>query len=277
MAAQQGLHRVGARPPLWSYLRQTWQRRDFAFAMARFKIRSENERNRLGLLWVVLQPLLNALIYGAIFGVLQGDRRPDDFAQYVVIGVFLLAFFTNSLNSGAKSITGNRALVQSLSFPRMTLPLSVIIEQTLILVPSLAVMLGILLVSGIYPTWEWLLLIPLLLLLTLLSSGVALIAARLTVHIRDLTQLLPFISRVLFYGSGVLFDPTTILEPYPLLLRFYDWFPLHEVLAIARGLLLPGAEYDPLYWAYLAGWSVVLFVFGIIFFWVAEERYGRAD
>ncbi len=277
MAAQQGLHRVGARPPLWSYLRQTWQRRDFAFAMARFKIRSENERNRLGLLWVVLQPLLNALIYGAIFGVLQGDRRPDDFAQYVVIGVFLLAFFTNSLNSGAKSITGNRALVQSLSFPRMTLPLSVIIEQTLTLVPSLAVMLGILLVSGIYPTWEWLLLIPLLLLLTLLSSGVALIAARLTVHIRDLTQLLPFISRVLFYGSGVLFDPTTILEPYPLLLRFYDWFPLHEVLAIARGLLLPGAGYDPLYWAYLAGWSVVLFVFGIIFFWVAEERYGRAD
>lgn len=277
MAAARGLHRVGARPPLWSYLKQTWQRRDFAIAMARFKIRSHNERNRLGMLWVVLQPSLNALVYGVIFGVLQGGRRPEKFLEFVVIGVFLFQFFTSSMNSGAKSITGNRALVQSLAFPRLTLPLSVVIEQALTLVPTLGVMVGVLLVRGTWPSWEWLLLVPLLCLYALFTTGVALIGARLTVHIRDLTQLLPFVSRVLFYTSGVLFQPDRILQNYPSVLALYDWHPLHEVLSIARGLLLPTADYNPMYWAYFAVWSVVVFVFGLIFFWVAEERYGRAD
>ena len=70
-ATQYGLHRVGARPKLWHYLKQTWDRRDFAVAMARFRIQAAQETNRLGMVWLVLQPTLNALIYGLIFYFLQ--------------------------------------------------------------------------------------------------------------------------------------------------------------------------------------------------------------
>lgn len=276
-ALQQGLHRVGARPPLWSYLRQAWQRRDFTYAMARFKVQASNERNRLGMLWVVLQPIINAAIYGVIFGLLQGASRPDDFVQFIVIGVFLFQFFTSCMTNGAKSITGNAALVQSLAFPRITLPFSIIVEQLLNLVPTLGVMVAFLLATGHYPTWSWLLMVPLLVLFAMVTTGVALIGARLTVHLRDLSQFLPYISRILFYTSGVLFAPDKILAQYPTLLALYDYHPLHEVLSLARSLLIgaPGAE--PLYWAYLSAWSVGLLVIGVLFFWVAEERYGRVD
>lgn len=274
-AARHGLHRVGARPPLWSYLKQTWDRREFAIAMARFRIQAEQQRNRLGMLWLVLQPTLNALIYGTIFGLLQRGNRPPDYAAYVVIGVFLFQYFSQSLTSGAKSITGNRALVQSLAFPRLTLPIAVVLENFMALVPMLGVMFVAVLALGHYPTWSWLLMIPLLALFTLFNAGVAMIAARLTVHVRDLTQVLPFVNRLLFYTSGVLFAVDRILEAYPWVVRLYDFHPIYQVLQIARGLLMRDGGYPPTYWLYFGIWSIVLFVAGLLFFWVAEERYGR--
>lgn len=270
-----GLHRVGARPPLGRYLSQAWGRRDFALAMARYRIQASFERNRLGILWLVLRPTLNALVYGLIFGLLQGSRQGADYPAFVVIGVFFWEFFNQSLNNGAKSITGNRHLVQSLAFPRITLPVSVVLQQLLSLFPMLGVMALYLIILGHYPAWSWLLIVTLVALYTLFNLGVALIAARLTVHVADLTQILPFITRILFYTSGVLFHVATILEKYPWVVTLYDFYPLYQVLQIARGVLMDNHPYDPRYWAWFAASSVFTCVVGVIFFWVAEERYGR--
>lgn len=137
-AVARGLHRVGARPPLWDYLKQTWGRRRFITTMARFRMRAHLEDNRLGVLWLLLQPVLNAIVYGSIFYFLQSDRRPADYVAHVVTGVFLFQFFSRSLSGGAKSITGNQSLVQSLAFPRLTLPLAEVFEHFLAVLPSVA-------------------------------------------------------------------------------------------------------------------------------------------
>lgn len=274
-AAERGLHRVGARPHLGAYLVDTWRRREFLITMAQSRLRASFERNRLGILWVVLRPTLNALVYGIIFGVLQGGARPPDYTAYVVIGVFLFEFFSSSLNNGARSITGNRALVQSLSFPRLTLPLAEVLEQFMSLMPMLGIMFVYLIILGHFPRWQWLVIAPLLALYAMFNAGIAMIAARLTVHITDLTHLLPFISRILFYTSGVLFDVNRLLANHPRLVTLYDFHPIYQVLQIARSSLMTGREYDPRYWSYLSVWAVATFVVGLLFFWVAEERYGR--
>ncbi|MGW6175328.1 ABC transporter permease [Arthrobacter sp. NPDC055138] len=276
-ASENRLHRVGARPSLLRYLSEAWTRRDFAIAMARGKIEASNQRNRLGMLWVFIKPTLNALMYGAIFGILQGANRPENFPMYVVIGVFLFEFFASSMNNGAKSITGNGALVQSLAFPRITLPVSTVIQNLMTLVPMLAVMFVYILILGAPISVEWLLIIPLVAIFTVFNLGVALIGARLTVHVRDLTQLLPLVTRILFYTSGVLFAIDRILKSHPWAVKIFDFHPLHEVLSIARGILMPGMDYNPIYWLYFSIWSVGMLVAGVLFFWVAEERYGRVD
>jgi teichoic acid transport system permease protein len=275
LAAEHGLHRVGARPKFWRYLQQAWARRDFVWAMSKYRMAAELEGNRLGIFWLLLQPVLNAAIYGIIFYFLQGGSRPSNYAAHVVIGVFLFQFFSKSLSNGAKSITGNQPLVQSLAFPRITLPIGEVIEQFLSVLPSMGLLVILLPFMGLWPRWEWLLMIPLLLMFTLFNAGVALIAARLTVHVRDLTQLLPFISRILFYTSGVLFDVSKILNDHPALVRLYDFHPLYQVLQMARALLMGGTNYDPMYWVYFSIWAVATFVVGLLFFWAAEERYGR--
>ncbi|MCW5951652.1 MAG: ABC transporter permease [Propionibacteriaceae bacterium] len=275
LAAQHGLHRVGARPPFRSYLKQTWERRDFIVTMAEYRLRATVEENRLGVVWLALQPLMNAIIYGTIFGLLQRETRGLEFAAHVVIGVFLFQFFSQSLSRGAKSITGNQSLVQSLAFPRLTLPLAEVIQNLLALMPSMLLLAIILPILGHPPTWQWLLMIPLLGVYTLFNAGVAMIAARLTVHVRDLTQLLPYISRLLFYSSGVLFNVDSVLSGHPWAVRLFDFHPIYQVLQLARGILMGNQIARQDYWLWFTGCALVTFVVGLLFFWAAEERYGR--
>ncbi len=143
LAAEHGLDRVGGRPSLPQYIKRLWKRGDFTLTLSRYRIQSENERNRLGMLWVVLRPTFSAIIYGVIFGVILGGAgmRPDDFVPFVVIGVFMLEFFNSSMNGGAKSIISNASLVQSLPFPRIVLPIATVMQNLLNFMPTMALMI----------------------------------------------------------------------------------------------------------------------------------------
>ncbi|HJX77031.1 ABC transporter permease [Glutamicibacter sp.] len=276
-AEKYGLHRVGARPSLVDYLKQTWSRREFIYELAKARVQSQNDRNRLGMIWVVLKPTFNALMYGMIFGVLQGANKPPEFPVFVVIGVFLFEFFTTSMNGGAKSITGNTALVQSLAFPRLSLPVAQVTQNLLTLVPMLGVMFLYALILGTTPKWSWFMIIPLVLLFSVFNMGVALICARITVHIRDFTNILPLIGRVLFYTSGVLFSVDRILNQWPWMIAVFDFHPLYQTLSIARAMIMNDSPYDPMAWLIVGAWAIATLAFGLIYFWKAEERYGRAD
>jgi len=272
-----GLHRVGARPSLGDYLRQTWERREFIYELAKARVQKQNQQNRLGMLWVVLKPTLNAIMYGVIFGVLQGDKKGPDFPVFVIIGVFLFEFFTSSMNGGAKSITGNSALVQSLSFPRLSLPVAQITQNILTLMPMVAVMFIYAMILGTTPKWSWFGIIPLIAIFSVFNIGVALMCARITVHVRDFTQILPLISRMLFYTSGVLFSVDRILNHWPWLVLVFDYHPLYQTLQLARAMIMNNADYNPMGWLVVSAWALVILVVGLVYFWKAEERYGRAN
>ena len=279
-AARANLHRVGGRPPLGVYLVEVWQRREFIYSLAKFRLEAENGRNRLGMGWVVLKPLLNAAVYGLVFGLLlQTSRGVDNFVPFLVIGVLMFEYFSTCFTTGAKSITSSAALVQSLSFPRMSLPLALVGKQLMQFIPMLVIMMITVSAYGMYPTVQWLLLIPLTALFTVFNLGLTLITARLTVHFRDLTQLLPFAARFFFYTSGIFFSITQRFGEDSIVRKVADVQPIHEFLTLARAILLDGPDYTmpQEYWLYAAIWSFAVLIFGTLFFWAAEERYGRTD
>ncbi|MFC0421689.1 ABC transporter permease [Glutamicibacter ardleyensis] len=259
------------------YLKQTWSRREFIYELAKARVQSQNDRNRLGMLWEVLKPTFNALMYGFIFGILQGGAKGPDFPVYVVIGVFLFEFFTSSMTGGAKSITGNTALVQSLAFPRLALPVAQVTQGILTLMPMLLVMFIYAMILGTTPKWTWFVIIPLVLLFSVFNMGIALICARITVHVRDFTNILPLIGRVLFFTSGVLFSVDRILNQWPWMVTAFDYHPLYQTLQIARAMIMDNAVYEPRAWWVVGIWAFATLVFGLVYFWKAEERYGRAD
>jgi teichoic acid transport system permease protein len=276
VARAAGLSRVGTRPSLWAYLRACWERRDFVFTFARYRIEADAASNRFGLAWVVLRPLINAAVYAAVFSfILRDVAQTDNFIGYLVVGIFMFEYFAQSFQDGAKSITKNDQLVKSLNFPRALLPLTAIVEQVLELVPLVIVMCVIVLFTGEPLTWSWLLIIPALLLMTLFNTGVAFIAARLTVHFRDLTQIIPFVTRIMFYTTGVFFSVEAVLVNHPVLLTLVRLVPVHDYIAIIRAAVIEGQVDNPIYWIVGAVGGVVFLIFGFIFFWLAEERYGR--
>jgi len=276
-----GLTRVGGRPPLLQYLRGVAQRKDFILSLAKFRIEAENQRQRLGMLWIVLKPMLNAAVFGLVFGILMASTKTvPDFVEFLVIGVFLFEFFATTMSGGARAITANQALVQSLAFPRMALPVSIVVQNFLQLLPTIPLLMVFLVIMGHAPVVNWLLIVPLLVFYYLFCQGVAFTVARLTVHLPDLSNLLPFVTRFFFYTTGVFFSFDLRFADSPELLEVVQYQPLYAFLSLSRELML---DSDPLYavrpelWTIIACWSVAVFLFGIVFFWAAEERYGRVD
>ncbi len=276
-AREHGLKRVGARPALLEYLAEAWKRRDFAFTMARFNSEAANAKNRLGRWWTVLLPTIQALVYGLIFGVLMGSSRPENYIPFLFTGVFLFSFISGAFGAGAGSVTGNLGLVRSLSFPRMLLPVQATIQQVFNLLPQMVLLLVTWIVFAQPITWNWLLLIPITLLMVMFSTGLALVSARLTVHVQDLTKLIPFIVRIVFYTSGIFFNMERVLKDYPIALEIEKYNPVYIFVSLARGVGVSGYSTTPFMWFAALGWAVLTLALGIVFFWKAEERYGRED
>ena len=121
----------------------------------------------------------------------------------------------------------------------------------------------------------WLYLVPIILLMIVFGFGLATISARLTVHIQDLNKLNPFLTRVVFYVSGIFFSIETVLKDYPLAMQIASWNPVYVYISLARGAMVEGYSMTAGMWIAAVAWALGLFVIGTIFFWRAEERYGR--
>lgn len=272
------LQRVGARPGFVDYLVKVWDFRHFVAYDARARVSSGNRRDRLGSIWLILNPVLNGLTYYLIFGLLlKTGQGIENFVGYLVIGIFLFQFSSRSITNGARSIQQNRAVIQAFSFPRATLPIAVNMRELFANVPVLIVM--VLIVMVLPPTeevtWRWLLVIPALALQWIFNLGVGLILARVISKVNDVVHLLSFALRALMYASAVFYSYERFID-HPLLLQIVELNPLFNVLDIVRDCLLYAQVPDWQSWAVLASWAFGALAVGAVYFWRAEETYGRA-
>jgi teichoic acid transport system permease protein len=275
MAEEYGLHRIGVRRRLGAYLHDLWSRRHFIRVLASANAYARNQKNYLGQLWSVLNPILNAVVYFLIFGlILQTNRGVENFVAFLTIGVFIFGFTSSAIMAGSRAITGNLGLVRSVHFPRAVLPLAVVLTELIALLPALVVLCGIVLLTGEPITVDWLLFPVVVVLQWLFNTGCALVVARLVAQVRDLLNVIPFALRFLRYASGVFFNISAYVgDSWIGLLMEYQ--PVAIYLTLARSALLSEGAHDPVTWAFGVGWAVLFLVGGFLMFWRAEERYGR--
>jgi teichoic acid transport system permease protein len=282
LAAAYGLAVSGARPSLAEYVRQLWGRRHFILAFSQAKLTAQYSQAKLGQLWQVATPLLNAGVYYFIFGVILHASRglsQDVYIPFLVTGVFVFTFTQSSVMSGVRAISGNLGLVRALHFPRASLPISFSLQQLQQLLFSMIVMFVVAIGFGSYPGPSWLLIVPVLVLQFLFNTGLALIVARLGAKTPDLAQLMPFILRTWMYTSGVMFSISKMMEGRSeLAVRLLQVNPAAVYMDLMRYALIDGygaSNLPPHVWAIALFWAVAVFAGGFVFFWKAEERYGR--
>lgn len=274
------LRPIGAERRLTDYVRDLWARREFALTLPLGELRAQNQNTILGQFWHLLNPLMLVFVYWLVFDVfLQrggGDRSDlfggDNYVGFLVAGIIPYTYTSKAMQSGARMIVANRKLVQTINFPRAVLPLSALLTETIAMGPALIVMFALLLLTGEPLTWSWLLIVPAFLLQTVFNAGLAFYTSRMTFHFQDVQQLLPYLLRILFYMSGIIFAIDRVDEPFRTILLIN---PMNAFVNVYREATLTEPGGGPFSWEIAAAWTVVIAVSGFLYFRAAEAEYGR--
>jgi teichoic acid transport system permease protein len=253
-------------PPLRPYLQELWDRRRFVKTRARTEIQGKRSSMVAGQFWGVLDPLFQAAIYFLLIQILRGGAggRGSAYQMTLLIsGIFLFTFTRTSLNDGARSVIGGRGLLLNSAFPRALLPISSVYRGLLELIPAGIVYLAIHIAVG-QPIGSGVAFLPMLLVLhTALNLGLALLFAALTVYMRDVTQLLGYLLRVLFFITPILYPISMLPSAIRTVMSFNPLFPVFAAYqeVVGGGVPTVGQLAGSLFWAVLflvlGGWLFV--------------------
>jgi lipopolysaccharide transport system permease protein len=199
--------------------RELWEYRGLLTFLIRRDLKVRFQQTAIGFLWIVLQPLIQMVIFYFILGVLV--KVPTGTVPYHLffLSAFVIwQFFTQVVNGSALSLVGNIGIIIKSYFPRLALPLSSVASALVDFVVSFLVLVFFLLLNGNYPITLRYLLIPVLLLLTtIFASGVGLLFGALMVVFRDMKNLLGFILMMWMYVTPIMFPVTLAPEKYRIL------------------------------------------------------------
>jgi ABC-type polysaccharide/polyol phosphate export permease len=271
-----------------SKLGELWRARELLGQLVRKELKVRYKNSSLGFLWSMLTPALMTVVFSIVFGIVV--RIPvEDFPAFFLAGYLLWQFFQNSCQGAIHSIVGNGDLVKKVYFPREVLPLSHVLSQLAHLLLALLVVSPYLIATR---GWTVLTHLPATLfaivLLTVFTSGVAMLLAGVNVVFRDLQELFVVLYLAWFYTTPVLY-PLALVEAelagHPLswigtILRInpMTWFvevfraPLYGGVQVTEGdVAAPVVSMAPTWPALGAlaiaiAWAVVAFVVGYVVF-----------
>jgi len=252
-------------------LRELWQFRDLLFSLASRDLKLRYKQTALGVIWVVLQPLLAAGVFSFVFGKVA--KLPSDGIPYFLFsyaGLLGWNLFNNILTRSSVCLVGNSQLISKIFFPRLVLPLSTVPSALIDFVVALAMMAVLMVLYHVHPT-PALVLLPLWMGVTiLLSLGIGLITAALTVTYRDVQYIMPVVLQILLYASPIAYALSAVP---PKLQRIYLLNPLTGPLEAFRWSLLPTPA--PLLYPllYSAAVSVAVFLVGAYSFKRMERKF----
>ncbi len=214
-----------------------------ALAVTEFKLRFFG--SVLGYAWQVMRPLL---LFGVLYVLFtQVIKIGGDVPLYgvaLLLGLVLYTFFSEATGSAVTSIVDRENLVRKIEFPRLAVPMSVVLTALFNLALNLGVVVVFLLASGGSVRWSWLQLVPLVAILVVLAAGLAMLLSATYVRARDMRPIWDVVLQVLFYGSPIFYAIETVQQSAP------DWVakalmvnPFAAVLQQARHAVV-SPEYE---------------------------------
>ena len=172
----------------------------------------------LGYLWSLLRPLiLFAILLFVFTRIFRLGTLVENYPVLLLFNVVLFGFFQETTVTAVTSVLNQEGIVRKTQFPRLVIPLSVVVTGLMNLGLNMIAVFGFLLAYGVDPRWTWLLLPVLLVPLTLLTTAVSLLLSALYVRFRDVLIIWTVAATVLFYGTPLLYPielvPDDLQEP----------------------------------------------------------------
>jgi ABC-2 type transport system permease protein len=193
----------------------------------------------LGYVWSLLRPLMLFGILYFVFSEFVGvSAGIDNYPLLLISGIVLFFTFGEMTGGAVTSMVDRESLVRKVGFPRMTVPLSVVIAATFNLLLNLVTIAIFVAVSGASPRWSWLLLPIPLVLLVVFGTGLAMLLSALYVPFRDVRPIWEVVQQALFYATPILYPVEKVAEHSQSLVKVVMANPLAAIIQQFRHLLL---------------------------------------
>jgi len=254
-------------PPIKSYLRSLWRRRQFISEYSRSELGEQHYDSLFGQLWLIINPLLLSGVYFLLIVIIGGSSDSTRYA-HLTSSLFLFYLVANSLTGGVKSITTGQRLILNTAFPRIMLPLSAAIIALFKFLPTLIVFLIIRAIVGLSWSFAMFWAIPIFLITFLLGLGLAILISCVNVYFRDISNFLPYLTRTMLYLSPILYEAKSMSEKLKVIELVNPLFPIldswSKVMVYAQSPSLSQLATG-------FGWALGIFIVGTYIF-LSRER-----
>ncbi len=257
----------------WSALRlgELWAYRELLLFLAWRDVSVRYKQTLLGAAWAILQPLLSMIVFTLIFGNFAG--LPSDNVPYPVLTYTALLpwqYFATAMSNASNSLVGSANLLTKVYFPRLVIPVAAVLPAAVDFVIAFAILLVMMLIYGITPTWNVLWLPVFMLLAVVTALGVSLWLSALNVQYRDVRYAVPFLVQFWMYASPVAYSSSIIPERWRAL---YGLNPMTGVIEGFRWALLGTDTAPGVFTLISAGIAVLILVSGAFYFTHMEKTF----
>jgi ABC-2 type transport system permease protein len=160
----------------------------------------------LGYFWSLIRPLLLFTVLLFVFTKIfrLGSQVPH-YPVMLLLNVVLYTFFQEATSTAVLSVVSHESVVRKTQFPRLVIPLAVVLTGLFNLGLNLIAVFIFILAFGVSPNWSWLLLPVLVALMTLITTAVSMLLSSLYVRFRDVQIIWSVLVTMLFYASPILY------------------------------------------------------------------------
>jgi lipopolysaccharide transport system permease protein len=258
-------------------LGELWQYRDLVMLFVRRDFVAMYKQTILGPLWYLIQPLLTTITFTFIFGRVA-ELPTDGLPQFLfyMSGTVVWSYFAACLTKTSETFVQNAHLFGKVYFPRMAVPISVLISSLVTFLIQFAMFLGFTVwfaIRGteIHPNWLWIALSPLLVLMMAgLGLGFGVIVSSLTTKYRDLRFLVQFGVQLMMFATPVIYPVSSIPAQYQWIILLNPMTPIVEAFRVAY---LGSGTVNPGQLLYSFGFMMVSLFLGSIIFNRVEQTF----
>jgi lipopolysaccharide transport system permease protein len=226
-------------------------------------------QSAIGIGWAVIQPLFSMLIFTVVFGwFAKIDSNGVPYSLFSLAALVPWTYFSNALLEAGNSLVSQSQMLSKVYFPRLILPLSGVLAKLVDFCIAMLMLLGLMLVYQVFPTWNCLFL-PVLILIMLASAlGIGLWLTAMAIQYRDIKHALSFVVQLAMYASPVIYSANIIPE------RFRYLYAINPMVGVIEGFRSALLGTGPMPWDLIAigTASATVFLVSGLFYFRRQER-----
>ncbi len=221
-----------------------WKFRGFILGSVQREFQSKYRNSLFGAAWTILNPLAMIVVYTVIFSQVMNSRLPGNsgvygYSIYLCAGVLTWGLFSEITLRGQSVFLENANLIKKLNFPRICLPIIVVLNSLVNFAIIFGLFLAFLVVTGQFPGWSFFYMLPVLLVQIMFAIGLGVSLGVLNVFFRDVGQFFAILLQFWFWFTPIVYPVTAL----PQALRDYLVYnPMAAVTSAYQGVLASGTQ-----------------------------------